>query len=231
MCRFLIPRLQNDATGEFMRLPLFLLGFTAVFPMAALGEDDCRCWTPDAVQVAVAEAKVRGRKLPLGGLDQYARYYAGTIYYGRRYIRGKLVPAGGSEAPGVHIVEGRMPPLQGEGCVTNTEPDSGPWLYLNCARPGAWMPSDSQIIELEGLLRLPEGARLQDYARHYAGVAEGGRQIVIGELVIPRSDERTGIYIGSEAELPMINDGGCSVVTVRFDPSSKAVHSRCHGKA
>ena len=94
-----------------MRLPLLLLGFAAVFATAALGEDDCRCWTPDAAQIAAAEAKIGGRPLPLGGLDRYARYYAGTIDSGRRFIRGKLVPAGGNEAPGIHIVEGRMLPL------------------------------------------------------------------------------------------------------------------------
>jgi hypothetical protein len=48
-----------------MRLPLLLFGFTAVFATATLGEDDCRCWTPDAQQVAAAEAAVASRQLPL----------------------------------------------------------------------------------------------------------------------------------------------------------------------
>src|SRR6516165_8568913 len=113
-----------------MRLLLFLLGLAAVFARTAFAEGDCRCWTPNAKQIAAADAKIRGRALPLGGLDRYARYYAGTIGSGRKFIRGKLVPAIGNEAPDIHIVDGRMPPLEGEGCVTNSEPGDGPWLYL-----------------------------------------------------------------------------------------------------
>lgn len=213
-----------------MRLPLLLLGFAAVFATAALGEDDCRCWTPDAAQIAAAEAKIGGRPLPLGGLDQYARYYAGTIHSGRRFIRGKLVPAGGNEAPGFHIVEGRMLPLEGEGCVTNSEPEGGSWVYLRCAHPGAWTPNDRQIAELERLLRLPKnGGLLQDYARHYAGVTENDRRIVVGVFANPEwHNETAGIYIASEAELPMVFDGGCGVITVRYDPSTKQMRSWCN---
>jgi hypothetical protein len=213
----------------------FLLGFAAVFSTAALGEDDCRCWTPEAKQVAAAEAIIASRPLPLGSLDRYVRYYAGTISNGdRRFIRGKLVPASGDDVPGVHIVEGRMPLLQGDGCVTNSEPGNGKWVYLNCARPGAWTPSDRQIAELEGLVRLPFGQGgllvLQDYGRHYAGVMEGDRRIVFGVFVIPRwHNETAGIYIGSDAELPAIADGGCGVIHVWYDPSSKAIKSSCNG--
>jgi hypothetical protein len=220
-----------------MQLPLFLLGFGAVFATAAFAEDDCRCWTPNAEQIAAAEAKIGGRPLPLGGLDRYARYYAGTIDSDRRFIRGKLVPAGGNDAPGIHIVEGRMLPLQGEGCVANSEPGGGPWLYLRCAHPGAWTPNDGQIAELEGVFHLPDDSRraekassLFDYARHYAGVTEGDRRIVVGVFVIPRwHSETAGIYIESEAELPMIFDGGCGVITVRYDPSTKEIRSLCNG--
>jgi hypothetical protein len=151
-----------------MRLPVFLLVFAAVFATTARGDEDCRCWTPSAEDVAAVEAKIASRPLPLGSLDRYVRYYAGTISRigDRRFIGGKLVPASGEEPLGIHIVEGRMPPLQGDGCVTNSEPGDGRWLYLMCARPGAWTPSDGQIAELEGLLRLPEkGLALRDYAR------------------------------------------------------------------
>jgi hypothetical protein len=52
-----------------MRLPLFLLGFAAVLATAARGDDDCRCWTPSAEDIAEVEAKIAGRPLPLGSLD------------------------------------------------------------------------------------------------------------------------------------------------------------------
>jgi hypothetical protein len=104
-----------------MRLPMLLLGFTAVFATAALGEDDCRCWTPDAQQVADAEAAIASHQQPLVRLDRYVRYYAGTIRGDHRLIRGKLVPVTGDAVPGVHIVEGQMPPLQGDGCVTYSQ--------------------------------------------------------------------------------------------------------------
>ena len=71
---------------------------------------------------------------------------------------------------------------------------------------------------------------LQDYARHYAGVTEGDRRIIVGVFVIQRLlDETAGIYIVSDAELPRISDGGCSVITVRYDPSSKQIRSQCNG--
>src|SRR5262245_30467373 len=116
-----------------MRMPFFLLGFAVALSTAALGEDDCRCWTPDAQQVAAAEARIASRPLPLGSLDRYVRYYAGTMSHDRRFTRGKLVPAKGDDVPGAHIVEGRMPRLQGAGCVTNSEPGHGTWVNLNCA--------------------------------------------------------------------------------------------------
>ena len=227
-----------------MRLLLLLLASAALFATAAVGDDDCRCWTPDAQQIAAVEATIANRPLPLGSLDRYVRCYAGAISLGRRFMRGKLVPARGDHKPGTHIVEGRMPPLQGGGCVTNSEPGHGTWVFLNCASPGAWTPSDRQIAELEGLLpppisplfrpgglsNPPKAFVLQDYARHYAGVTEGDRRIVVGVFVTPWSrDETAGIYIGSEAELPHIFDGGCSVITVRHDPSSKQIRSLCNG--
>jgi hypothetical protein len=62
-----------------MRTPLFLLGFGAVFSTAALGEGDCRCWTPGAADIAALEAKIAEQALPLGSLDRYARYYSGVV--------------------------------------------------------------------------------------------------------------------------------------------------------
>lgn len=222
-----------------MRVPLFLIGFAAVFSKAALAEDVCSCWTPDPENIAAAEAKITSHLLPLGSLGRYVRYYAGTISHGRRFIRGKLVPASSGEEPGVHIVEGRMPPLQGDGCVTRSEPDRT-FVYLRCARPGSWTPTDVQIAGLEGVLRLDltklgpfRPGVLSQYARHYAGVTEADHRQIIGKYVIlkdviPR-DETPGIHIESEAELPSVAGGGCSFVTVRYDLSTKAITSWCNG--
>jgi hypothetical protein len=233
-----------------MRMPLFLLACVTVFAKAALGEEECRCWTPDAQQIAAVEATIASRPLPLGSLDRYVRYYVGTISHDRRFIRGKLVPARGDDVPGAHVVEGRMPPLQADGCVTNSEPGRGTWVILHCASPGAWTPSDREIAELEGLLPPPvstlfrpgsnpslveKALNLHDYARHYAGVMEGDRRVIVGVFVVQRlldlldEHETAGIYIGSEAELPHIADGACAVITVRYDPSSKQIWSRCNG--
>jgi hypothetical protein len=73
---------------------VFLLGFVAVFSTAALGEDDCRCWTLGAADIAALEAKIESHPKP-HGLDQYARYYAGMVgWSGARFIRIHLVPSG-----------------------------------------------------------------------------------------------------------------------------------------
>jgi hypothetical protein len=70
---------------------------------------------------------------------------------------------------------------------------------------------------------------LQDYARHYAGVTEGDRRIIIGVFVIHEwLNETAGIYIGTVAELPHIAYGACGVITVRYDPSSKQISSQCN---
>ena len=128
-----------------MRISVVLLSIAAFGSTVALGEDDCRCWTPSAQDIAALEARIKVSPTPLG-LDQYVRYYGGVIRSGdsRRLIQGKLVPPGGNDMPGIVVVRGKMPPLQGEGCVSCSDTD-GRWLYFRCARPGAWTPSVAQI--------------------------------------------------------------------------------------
>jgi hypothetical protein len=70
-----------DRIGGIPAAAFVLLGFAVALATAALGEDDCRCGTPDAEQIAVAEAKIGRRPLPLG-----ERYCASTVDRGRRFI-------------------------------------------------------------------------------------------------------------------------------------------------
>jgi hypothetical protein len=184
---------------------------------------------PYAVEIAVMEAKIDKRQLPLGSLDLYTRYYAAV---GANGILGKLIPAGVNSRAGIHLTERRkLPGVPPEGCRT-MYPSSAP-VSVECAPPGAWTPSSGQIAELEGLLRRPENGiyAVQDYARHYAGVTKDGRRIIAGVLVIPHKwrGETAGIYIESEFEIPRLLDGGCSVVTVRYEPSSKEIEASCNG--
>jgi hypothetical protein len=220
---------------QFMRISIFLISIVAAHSTTALGESDCRCWLPDAQQIASIEEEIATGPMPLGSLDRYARYYAGvTERIGdRRFIRGKFVPLGVSETPGIHVVEGKMPPLQGEGCISSSEPTQDRWIDFVCASPGAWTPTALQIGELEDAMRR-QGAKGLDYVRHYAGVTQGDHRIILGEFVRPgkfgEADKEPGIHIESEVELPMISDGGCGVIRVRFDPSKKGLDWQCGGR-
>jgi hypothetical protein len=215
-----------------------------------------RTWTPSAAEIAAMEAQMDKRQLPLGSLDRYARYYAAVAgnesilgrrlqppgildQYTRNYaaladdgsILGTLVPAGVNNRAGVHVMErGKLPVVPPEGCRTLLYADFVGGV-VKCARPGAWTPSNGQIAELEGLLRRSgNGAyALQNYARHYAGATENGRRIIVGVLVIPKRGDTAGIYIVSEVEFPRLLDGGCSVVTVRYDLSSNEIEAPCNG--
>ncbi len=209
------------------------------------GKSSLRClhfggWTPDPEEIAAMETKMEGHLMPLGSLDRYARYYVGVIdsfdaisggedrTISERTIRGRLVSAEGNDLPGVHVVEGRMPFLAGEGCVTRFDAGRGQLTSFHCARPGAWTPTDAQVADLEDLLRHHGGPRLEQYGRHYSGISEGGRPLIRGAFVIELND-LPGIYIHSEAESPMMSDGGCAFVAVTYDPSSKATTWRCNG--
>jgi hypothetical protein len=152
-------------------------------------------------------------------------------------IRIKLVPLGDNAKPGIHVVEGKMPPLQGEGCIGGFDSN---YLRFYCARPGAWTPIDAQIAELEDALGQSEyrwqwRRNLERYARYYAGVTEGDRRIILGLFetesikIMDLIGLKPGIYIVSEVEFPGISDGGCNVINVRYDPLDKKLAARCNG--
>lgn len=97
--------------------------------------------------------------------------------------------------------------------------------------------SDQLIRNVESNIVMPEGAGpLESYTRHY------GRETLFGEsdrygegyvfgLLERVSDEpRTARW--TEDPLPHISDGGCSVVTLRYNIANDAVEEiRCNGEA
>jgi hypothetical protein len=84
--------------------------------------------------------------------------------------------------------------------------------------------------ELERMLVLPGNAHsLFEYTRYYAMVTYNGRAMVRGVFVGGPSKL---IVVKSEASLPLIMDGGCSVVNVLYDVMAhKVVRAACNGVA
>lgn len=90
-----------------------------------------------------------------------------------------------------------------------------------------WVPADELIRKIEASLTMPSGHSLQEYHRYYAGERYMDRPAVIGVFV--RSDQ-PGIDVVPQDELPRILDGGCSVVTMRYDVAlDKIIYIRCNG--
>jgi hypothetical protein len=86
------------------------------------------------------------------------------------------------------------------------------------------------IRYLEARVRLPEGAQpLEAYDRYYAIDRVGDRTVVHGVYLLRRSfgnierggmtpvEGRAGALRGDADDLPIVADGGCSVISVYFD--------------
>ena len=78
---------------------------------------------------------------------------------------------------------------------------------------------------------LPVNAhRLNDYARYYTGEIVQGRKLVRGYYLLPPYGEEPGVYLRESNDL--VADGGCSVVTVYYDPATHSFADiRCNGYA
>jgi hypothetical protein len=91
-------------------------------------------------------------------------------------------------------------------------------------------PTNADVIALERTVHLPKGARsLRAYARYYALSHEDGRSILVGTYLLDAPDA-PGRYL--RATPVEVLDGGCSVVTVRFDLTARrVVGAFCNGVA
>lgn len=80
------------------------------------------------------------------------------------------------------------------------------------------------MARIERDVRLPEGAApLDSYARHYAWQqGRDGRRKVVAIYVSAPLAHGSGTppgrdWVDDEAALPMIDDGGCDVISLRYD--------------
>lgn len=93
------------------------------------------------------------------------------------------------------------------------------------------IPSAQTIREIEATVVMPEGAAPLDfYDRFYAYQWKGWRQVIVGVFAyrhpgVPQHliGEPVPMLPGAYAvrEAPVIFDGGCSVVTIYYDETSK----------
>lgn len=88
----------------------------------------------------------------------------------------------------------------------------------------------ADVAALERVVQLPRGAKsIGAYARYYTLSYEDGRSILVGYYLLDAPDP-PGLYIRATPFQMM--DGGCSVVTVRFDLTEKrATGASCNGVA
>ena len=121
-------------------------------------------------------------------------------------------------------------------------------------------PQAALMDEIEALVRLPEGARaLEDYARYYAfgpgseivgiytlpfarpedgGCAETADNAALPPPPCPEEDAEPALadgqrrWLDDSDDLPVIVDGGCSVITIRYDSRTGALAPpACNGGA
>lgn len=122
-------------------------------------------------------------------------------------------------------------------------------LALSCAQapaqnnqgaPQAATPPNTEaqarselMDQIERQVRLPEGAGpLASYERSYAWQdRQDGYRKVLGVYLTPEGINRGRRWV-AENELPLILDGGCSMITLTYDVATQRIeHIACNGEA
>lgn len=100
----------------------------------------------------------------------------------------------------------------------------------------AWQPTPAMVRDLELKVRLPATAEpLSTYARYYTGESISGRRVLKGYYLAGgvgngRGLAKPGIYLRPSEVL--VDDGGCDVITVFYDPQTKTIAGvYCNGFA
>ena len=99
-----------------------------------------------------------------------------------------------------------------------------------------WTPGAAQISRLEAVAKpVGEMAALSKYDRDYAGTTVAGHKVIEGRWVQRNwntTPQTPNPKIVPFTDLPEIDDGGCSVVTVMYDvKADKIVLLKCNGFA
>lgn len=102
----------------------------------------------------------------------------------------------------------------------------GPILFLaltSCSAP----PTPSLAEKLDSRVVMPKGAKtLNSYDRFYA--KDGTGWIGVFDSTIENGGRATLV---EPDDLPLVLDGGCDIVNVRFDKNQKFVAAFCNGEA
>ena len=93
------------------------------------------------------------------------------------------------------------------------------------------------IEALEAAIVMPPGAGpLSAYRRQYGGTLEAGRRVVYGRFYLPGfaglPKDEPPVTLLDHQPSPMVQDGGCAVVTLKFDVSAQRIlWIQCNGEA
>lgn len=93
------------------------------------------------------------------------------------------------------------------------------------------MPQKLLIFDIEAKLTLPRKAfPLSSYVRYYTGRIEKGHRILLGSFL--HRPKSAGVRIISKDKMFYVYDGGCSVVTLKYDIDTNMLLSLfCNGEA
>ena len=97
-------------------------------------------------------------------------------------------------------------------------------------RTGDWMPTSAQIEALEANLPRQPPSGLLASSRYYYGLTSNRHRFIVGEILGFPGRQGPGIYL--QRDLPIVNDGGCSVINLTYDVAKRAfIAFGCNGQA
>ncbi|MCJ9430222.1 hypothetical protein [Kordiimonas marina] len=101
------------------------------------------------------------------------------------------------------------------------------------ASSGGWQVRNADIEQLESKLSLPKEAYpLGSYQRYYQGQIVAGHKVVLGHFLHTDPSKFGVVILSSQAPMPRIFDGGCIMVTVRWNyDAQKTISVACNGRA